>query len=208
MKRHTIIIAATLLTGGSWGQAGVQGIEQAQALVSEKARREVILVEADGTADTFNKRTFFFCDPSTHKVLAISVADNRAKDVTADKPRQARLDLAFDPAAAAIAEEKALQAAKAYAQANVIGYNRVHALLSRPAAGKAPNWRLRLMEDDISRGSLLVNAATGEIVHYYAPSSNGDSYTANDFFQDVERTFLEIGGELEEFFTGKRTIDR
>ncbi len=29
-----------------------------------------------------------------------------------------------------------------------------------------------------------------------------------EFGEEVERTFKGIGGDLEEFFTGKRTIDR
>jgi hypothetical protein len=78
-----------------------------------------------------------------------------------------------------------------------------------------PRWRIQLLDGGASRGFVFVRAAEGTFAHY-EPSSHrhsggsGDSVSANAQAagNDIKNTFLGIGGDLQQFFTGERTVDQ
>lgn len=79
--------------------------------------------------------------------------------------------------------------------------------------GSPTTWRILVFDAKEQRlGRMEINAESGQLIS----SSWGKEITASaqarsDFEQfgdDVESTFKGIGGDLEEFFTGKRTIDK
>jgi len=79
--------------------------------------------------------------------------------------------------------------------------------------GSPTTWRVLVFDAQQQRlGRLEINAETGALIS----SSWGKDLTTSaearsDFEQfgnDVQATFKGIGGELEQFFTGKRTIDK
>jgi hypothetical protein len=131
-------------------------------------------------------------------------------------------------------EGPALSAAQDYAAKHNMAYNSVRALLKQSATNRPFRWRIELMNDQQSLGYVYVNALDSSVAAY-APPGAGDEPTtttssssamtttttattsehhgnlqtdSKDFGTDVKRTFLGIGGDLQEFFTGERTVDK
>jgi hypothetical protein len=77
-------------------------------------------------------------------------------------------------------------------------------------------WRVQLMDGPTNRGFVFVNTADGTFAMYAPPGSvpagsgtgGGVIGDANRAANDVKDTFLGIGGDLQEFFTGERTVDQ
>ena len=112
---------------------------------------------------------------------------------------------------------KALSTAEDYAAQHSIAYNQVRALLRVTAPGEPLRWRIQLMDDGRNRGFVFVDAASGAFAsymhsgpHHASSSTGGDSVEAHAEAagNDIKDTFLGIGGDLQQFFTGERTVDR
>jgi hypothetical protein len=112
---------------------------------------------------------------------------------------------------------KALSTAEDYAARHSIGYNQVRALLRVTSPGDPIRWRIQLMSDDRNKGFVFVDAATGTFAsymhsssHHVSSSTGGDSVEAHAEAagNDIKDTFLGVGGDLQQFFTGERTVDR
>ena len=90
----------------------------------------------------------------------------------------------------------------------------MHALLKQTSANKPFRWRVELLNSGKSKGYVYVNALDDTVAYYAGPSSGKSSSSgssdnsAEGFAHDVKHTFLGIGGDLEEFFTGERTVDK
>jgi len=112
----------------------------------------------------------------------------------------------------------ALTAAQNYAAQNAIPYDHVRVLLRLTATGQAFRWRVQLLDGKASKGFVFVNASDGTFATYAPPGSvptnkggTGTGGVAGDAHRaanDVKDTFLGIGGDLQEFFTGERTVDQ
>jgi hypothetical protein len=113
---------------------------------------------------------------------------------------------------------KALATSEDYAAAHSIAYNQVRALLRVTAPGEPLRWRVQLMDDGRNKGFVFVDAASGAFASYMhsgphhtsPPSTGGDSVEAHAEAagNDIKDTFLGIGGDLQQFFTGERTVDQ
>ncbi len=112
---------------------------------------------------------------------------------------------------------KALSTAEDYAAQHAIAYNQVRALLRVTAPGEPLRWRIQLMDDDRNKGFVFVDADSGAFAsymhsgpHHTSASTGGDSVSAHAQAagNDIKDTFLGIGGDLQQFFTGERTVDR
>jgi hypothetical protein len=123
----------------------------------------------------------------------------------------ARSERVFDPDLVKVSYGQALAGVKAKAREKAMTFDSVHAYLYRRTAGEGPAWEFELLQGGASRGVFQL-AADGTFAGYQeARTASGPVAKkggAAGFFQDVERTFLGIGGDLEEFFTGDRTVDR
>lgn len=114
-------------------------------------------------------------------------------------------------------EGPALAAAQNYAAQHALAYDNVRALLRVTTKNQAFRWRVQLLDRSVSKGFVFVNASDGTFATYAPPGSipskggSGTGGVAGDVHRaanDVKDTFLGIGGDLQEFFTGERTVDQ
>lgn len=116
-----------------------------------------------------------------------------------------------------IAEEQAKKAK--------ISFDAVDYLLRRDEANGAPVWTLQLLDPRLHRvASITLAADTGAVLASdfappaqqtriaSAPEEDSDTHSVRDGAKNlghkINRTFHRVGASMEEFFTGKRTIDR
>jgi hypothetical protein len=121
------------------------------------------------------------------------------------------------PRAQVSGEGPALAAAQNYAAQHALAYDHVRALLRVTTQNQAFRWRVQLLDGSESKGFVFVNASDGTFAMYAPPGSvptksgTGTDGVAGDVSRaanDVKNTFLGIGGDLQEFFTGERTVDQ
>jgi len=96
-------------------------------------------------------------------------------------------------------------------------YDNVRALLRMTTTGQDFRWRVQLLDGATNKGFVFVNASNGTFAMYSPPgtvaarggtSTGGAVGDAHRAANDVKNTFLGIGGDLQEFFTGERTVDQ
>lgn len=112
-------------------------------------------------------------------------------------------------------EGPALAAAQNYAMQHALAYDHVRALLRITTTNQAFRWRVQLLDGSVNKGFVFINASDGTFAMYAppgsVPSGNGTGGVLGDAQRaanDVKDTFLGIGGDLQEFFTGERTVDQ
>ena len=201
-----------------------QAFQTARGAVSPGLQDRVVSIYGTGAPDSIQKWYIIFYDPSipSHG-RAVLVANNQiVKTYAANGGVVYRADLTFDPARMT-PEGPALAAAQQYAAQHRIAYDSVRALLKQNAGNRPFRWRIELMNANQSRGFVYINALDSSVAAYAPPGSTETETTttttttehhgnvesdAHDFGTDVKRTFLGIGGDLQEFFTGERTVDK
>jgi hypothetical protein len=215
--------AALLFAGAAWAQ-DTSSVNQAFAVarksVSPDMQTRVVSVYGLGTPDAIQKWYIIFYDPSVpshgHAVLVENGQITKSYEAQGGATYSARLT--FDPSRITN-EEPVLNAAQNYATKHNIAYTSVRALLKQTSLEKPFRWRIELMNADKSEGFVMVNAVDDSVAAYvphdatthHESSGSSDGGVAGDaekFGNDVKNTFLGIGGDLQEFFTGERTVDR
>jgi hypothetical protein len=192
--------------------AGTVGsaFEIARQAVKPELQTKVVSVYGTGTTAAIDKWYIIFFDPSvaSHGRAVLVENGKIAKTYAANGGVTYAKDLTFDPSRIT-SEVPALSAAQRYATKHKITYDAVHALLKETALNKPFRWRVELLHVGHSRGFVYVNALDDSVASYQSPSakkaSSGDS---DNFGDDVKNTFLGIGGDLQQFFTGERTVDK
>jgi hypothetical protein len=101
---------------------------------------------------------------------------------------------------------------KAAAQ-NQIPLHALNAKLEKPHPGESnPIWTFDwLDETDVSLGKISISATTGkvtEIIGLKIKDPRFQGVSKKTLSQGVGDTFMGIGADLEEFFTGKRSVDK
>jgi hypothetical protein len=197
-------------------------VQTAQKAVGTALQNKVVSVYGLGTPAEIQKWYIIFYDPSVpshgRAVLVQNGQIVKTYDAQGGVTYAARLT--FDPSRIT-AEQPALNAAQNYASKHNIAYDSVRALLKQTSTAKPLRWRIQLMDAGKSCGYVLINPTDDAVVAYLSPSSSsastgsgggggtGSAATdAQDFGNDVKNTFLGIGGDLQQFFTGERTVDR
>jgi hypothetical protein len=196
-----------------------QAFQVARGAVSPEIQTKVVSIYGTGTPAAIQKWYIIFYDPSVPSHgRAVLVENNQiTRTYAANGGVTYRADLTFDPSRLT-SEGPALSAAEGYATQHNIDYDSVRALLKQTSRDKPFRWRVELMNDGRSRGYVFVNALDSTVASY-APPQSGDQAggspakgnvesDAKGFGNDVKRTFLGIGGDLQEFFTGQRTVDK
>jgi hypothetical protein len=184
----------------------------ARQAVGPEVQTKVVSLYGIGTPDTIQKWYIIFYDPSVASHGRAVLVENNAITKTYEARGGTVYDgkLTFDPSRIT-SESVALNAAQGYAAKHDITYDGVRALLKQTSLNKPFCWRIELVEKGQSRGFVFVKAID-DTVAYYTPASADDGGSSgkksSDFGDDVKKTFLGIGGDLEEFFTGERTVDR
>jgi hypothetical protein len=110
-----------------------------------------------------------------------------------------------------------LTATQNYAAQHALAYDNVRVLLRVTTRGQALRWRVQLLNGTANKGFVFINATDATFALYAPPgaiSTKGGTGTggvagdARRAANDVKNTFLGIGGDLQEFFTGERTVDQ
>lgn len=194
-----------------------QAFATARTAVSPKLQTKVVSVYGLGTPDSIQKWYIIFYDPSvaSHGRAVLVENGKITRSYAAEGGTTYSSRLTFDPSRIT-SEQPALNAAQDYASRHNIAYNGVRALLKQISLNKPFRWRIELTDSGKSRGYVMVNAVDDTVAAYVPPNSspsggNGTgsvSQDAQDFGHDVQKTFLGIGGDLQQFFTGERTVDR
>jgi hypothetical protein len=204
-----------------------QAFQVARGAVKPDLQTKVISLYGIGTPDLIQKWYIIFYDPTVPS-HGRSVFVQNGQVVKTYEARGGVIyssHLTFDPSR--ITEEQpALNAAQNYATHHHIAYNSVRALLKQTSATRPFRWRIELLDSGESRGFVLINAVDDTVASFVPPavhhgSSSASAATtksasasdsvesdATRFGDDVKNTFLGIGGDLQQFFTGERTVDK
>jgi hypothetical protein len=218
-----LVGAAVLLSSVAWAQdtsSVNQAFQVARQSVPVPMQTKVVSVYGLGSPDAIQKWYIIFYDPSvaSHGHAVLVQNGQIVKSYAAEGGTTYSARLTFDPSWIS-SEQPALNAAQNYASRHNIAYNNVRALLKQTSLEKPFRWRIELMDSAKSEGFVLVNAVDDSVAGYVphdqethhssgSSSTGGVAGDAEHFGNDVKHTFLGIGGDLQEFFTGERTVDR
>jgi len=220
-------LAALLISGTAWAEANTgtgssgtvsDAFQVARQAVGPQVQDKVVSVYGIGSPAAIDKWYIIFYDPSvpSHGRAVLVEHDQITKTYPANGGTTYSASLSFDPSRIT-SEGPALDAAQGYAAKHHIAYDSVKALLRQTSSSKPFRWRIELLDVGASKGFVYVNALDDTVAAYSSPSSKNSSTgsssdssdkTAAGFANDVKGTFLGIGGDLQEFFTGERTVDK
>jgi len=185
--------------------------------VDTSLRDRIVSVYGVGTPAAIHTWWVIFYDPSVPSHGRVVKVDNGKMNRTYEAKGGAVYpdSLAF-PRSKVADEGSALAAAQTYAAEHALPYDNVRALLRLDTKGQT-RWRVQLLNGSLNKGFVFVNASDGTFAMYAPPESipskggtTGTGKVAGDAPSggDVEGTFLGIGGDLQQFFTGERTVDK
>jgi hypothetical protein len=195
---------------GIWGFTSPEGdaYDKAKSTVNNDYQTHVLSIYGKGSPDKITTWYFTFYDPTSPSKGKLVVIQNDRIDRA--HPSEARITyddaLSFDPTKNKIDSAKAIATAKDYAEKNQIPYDSVNILLRRSDSGSAPGWRVELVNQGTSRGYVYITTENGTLAKFEPPRP--PERTETGFAHDVEKTFRGIGADLEEFFTGERTVEK
>jgi hypothetical protein len=210
------VAGCLMLAGTAWAQGtGTvnDAFQVARAAVKPELQTKVVSVYGTGSPAAIDKWYIIFYDPALPTRGRAVLVENQkiSKTYAANGGVTYAKDLTFDPSRIT-SEVPALSAAQSYATKHGIRYDAVHALLKQTGKDKPFRWRVELLRDGKSHGFVYVNALDDSVASYSSPAAKkvhaGSTGSTDDFGDDVKNTFLGIGGDLEEFFTGDRTVDK
>jgi len=138
------------------------------------------------------------------KIRIVKVHDHRVEASFVQDAPSGCTGRDFDPAQIPVGVNTALKTARDYARDNHIEFDHVSVFLARPDEQRAPAWRVQLIHGSESRGFVYTNAINGSLAHFQPQAEHGK---VDKGFDEVESTFLGVGGDMEEFFTGHRSVD-
>ncbi len=211
-------MGALLLSATAWGQNSGSvndAFQVAKAAVKPEQQTKVVSVYGTGPAAGIQKWYIIFYDPTvaTHGRAVLVEGGKITKTYPANGGVTYSSSLTFDPSRIT-SEGPALAAAQGYAAKHSIRYDAVTALLHQTAANKPFRWKIGLVADGKNKGYVYVNAIDDSVASYESAATTKHTASASSdnsekgFAHDVKSTFLGIGGDLEEFFTGDRTVDK
>jgi len=212
----SLLLPTQLKAAPAQGMTAEQAVSVAQGGVDAALRSRIVSVYGTGTAAGIDTWWIIFYDPSVvSHGHAVCVQNGQiARSYEAKGGVVYGDTLTYDPSQAR-GIGKALTGAQDYAAEHNIAYDQVRALLRQTTHDESLRWRVQLLNDGTSKGFVFVDAATGTFAMYrssahHHDSGGGDSVeaNANAAGNDIKNTFLGIGGDLQQFFTGERTVDQ
>jgi hypothetical protein len=214
-RAQTTTTTTVATTSAMEGTSARQAYDVAKDGVDASLRSRVVSLYGTGRPDGIETWWVFFYDPSVPSHgRAVRVENGRITRTYEAKGGVVYSEnLTFDPSQIH-GIDAALTAARNYAARQDLHYNRVRALLRLTSNGDVFRWRIQMLEGSDSRGFVFVNTNDGTFALYAPPSTPQDTGTGSvtgDVKQagrDIKNTFLGIGGDLQQFFTGERTVDR
>jgi hypothetical protein len=176
----------------------------AKSIVAPSYQDKVLSVYGKGTPDKIEKWYVTFEDASSPTgARVVVIRDNHIDKFTPTTQKLEGKHPFFDPDKVIVSVKTALKTARQYADEHHIRYDATRVLLERKTEEQAPAWEVELRDDGDSRGFIITHSLDGTFVRYKYQSHREDKD-----FDEVESTFLGVGGDLEEFFTGHRSVDR
>jgi hypothetical protein len=169
-------------------------------------RQQAIAVDGTGGPRDIENWTVTY-RASEDRVRVVKIQDGHVEESFLRPGHANDAARAFDPARASVSVDSALHTARQYANDHQIQYDTVRAHLARPEEGRAPVWRIELLREGSSRGFVYTNGIDGALARYERNSAH-HHHGDNSFDDDVESTFKGVGADMEEFFTGHRSVDR
>jgi len=210
--------AQTVTTTTTVGNSANDAVNIAKDGVDPSLRDRIVSVDGMGTPAAIQTWWVIFYDPSVPSHgRAVKVDKGQISRTYEAKGGVVYPDSLTFPRSQVTGQGAALAAAQNYAAQHALAYDNVRALLRITTTGQAFRWRVQLLNGSASRGFVFVNASDGTFATYAPPGSVpvkrgtgtggvvGDAHRAAN---DVKNTFLGIGGDLQEFFTGERTVDQ
>ena len=185
--------------------------------VDPSLRDHIVSVYGTGTPAAIDTWWVIFYDPSVPSHgRAVKVVNNQITKTYEAKGGVVYSDtLTFAPTEVT-GEGAALTAAQTYAADHALAYDHVRVLLRVSSTEKNFRWRVQLLNGATSKGFVFVNTTDGSFAMYSPPGAvatksgtgTGVEADVHRAANDVKNTFLGIGGDLQEFFTGDRTVDQ
>jgi hypothetical protein len=210
-------LGALLISGTAWAQTSGtvnDAFQTARQAVKPELQSKVVSLYGIGLPSAIQKWYIIFYDPGvpSHGRAVLVESNQITKTYPANGGVVYSAALSFDPSRIT-SEGPALSAAQGYAAKHDIAYDSVRVLLKQTGANKPFRWRVELLDVGKSRGFVYVNALDDTVSAYAPPDSDkktlsSETSSAEGFGDQVKNTFLGIGGDLEEFFTGERTVDK
>lgn len=221
LRAQTTTTTETTTTSGPIGGPGTsaqQAFDVAKDGVDAELRGRVVSVYGTGSPAAIDTWWIIFYDPSAASHgHAVRVENGQIVRSYEAKGGVIYGDtLTFSPSQIH-GVNKALRTAEDYASRHAIAYDHVRALLRLTSHDQDLRWRVQLLDGGANKGFVFVNSTDGTFAHY-EPSTHhhrggtgtGDSVEASAHAagNDIKNTFLGIGGDLQQFFTGERTVDQ
>ncbi len=183
--------------------------------VDPSLRDRIVSVYGVGTSEAIQTWWVIFYDPSVDSHgRAVKVENGQVARTYEAKGGVVYGDTLTFAGSQVTGERKAVAAAQDYAAQHALAYDHIRVLLRITAQGQDFRWRVQLLNGAVSKGFVFVNASDGSFAMYAPPGSvpvKESSGTGGGVVGDVNRaannvksTFLGIGGDLQEFFTGER----
>ena len=217
LSAQTSTTVTTTTTTTSVPSAAV-AVDLAKDGVDPGLRDRIVSVYGVGTPSAIQTWWVIFYDPSVSSHgRAVKVDNGQITKTYEAKGGVVYGDTLTFPRSQVTSEGVALAAAQNYAAQHALVYDHVRVLLRTTAADQSLRWRVQLLDGAASKGFVFVNTGDGAFATYAPPGSvptksgtgtggvEGDVHHAAN---DVKNTFLGIGGDLQEFFTGDRTVDQ
>jgi len=228
MKTRLFIICAALFSlaifhgnadvnTGTMSNSASQAVDVAKTGVDVTLRDRIVSVYGTGTPAAIQTWWVIFYDPSVPSHgRAVKVENGQVTKTYEAKGGVVYGDTLTFAGTQVTGEGAALESAQDYAAKHALAYDHVRALLRVTPDNRSLRWRVELLDGTVNKGFVFVNAPDGTFALYAPPGSvphnsgtgtgvAGDVQRAGS---DVKNTFLGIGGDLQEFFTGERTVDQ
>lgn len=210
--------AQTAASSTTVASSASDAIKLAMYGVDPSLRDRIVSVYGVGTPTAIQTWWVIFYDPSVKSHgRAVKVDDGKIVRTYEAQGGVVYSDSLTFPNSQLAGEGPALATAQNYAAQHALAFDNVRVLLRVTTKDQTFRWRVQLLNGSTSKGFVFVNASNGTFATYAPPGSipsksvtntGGVAADAHRAANDVKNTFLGIGGDLQEFFTGERTVDQ
>jgi hypothetical protein len=203
----------------AFSNSAARAVDTAKDGIDASVRDHLVSVYGIGTPVAIQTWWVIFYDPSVPSHgRAVKVEGGQITKVYEAKGGVTYLKALTFPRSRVTGEGSALRATQNYAAEHAIAYDQVRALLRLTTEKQDLRWRVELLSGPDNKGFVFTDASDGAFAMYAPPGSQpagtsggtggGLVGDAKKVGNDVKNTFLNIGGDLQEFFTGDRTVDQ
>jgi len=219
----TVLLSVSILLGkadvntGTMSNSASQAVDVAKTGVDASLRDRIVSVYGTGTPASIQTWWVIFYDPAAPSHgRAVKVENGQVTKTYEAKGGVVYGDTLTFAGTQVTGEGAALERAQDYAAKHALAYDHVRALLRMTPDNQSFRWRVELLDGTVNKGFVFVNATDGTFALYSPPGSvshkdgtgTGVAGDVQHAGNEVKNTFLGIGGDLQEFFTGERTVDQ